>query len=175
MKYSYEQKLAAVLSVEHGEHSVLSAVRHFGVSKKPLQRWLGHYRLHGAESLRHQFHSWSIEFKLSVLDYMHQNHLSLFETAIHFGIPSDRTVLQWERLYRAHGIDGLTPKQRGRPPMNKSKTKTTKPKSSATEHELILAENERLRAENAYLKKLRVLVEERIARESGNGRKPSKD
>lgn len=39
----------------------------------------------------------------------------------------------------------------------------------------LLKENERLKAENTYLKKLQVLVEERVARESGRRHKLSKD
>ena len=43
-------------------------------------------------------------------------------------------------------------------------------KEPQTELEKALRENELLRAENALLKKVKALVEERIAREQGNGR-----
>jgi transposase len=49
------------------------------------------------------------------------------------------------------------------------------PKLLKSTEEELLAELEYLRAEVAYLKKLRVLVEERIAHESGKEPKPSKD
>jgi transposase len=53
--------------------------------------------------------------------------------------------------------------------------KPKKPPIPLSREQELLNENERLRAEVAYLKKLKVLVEERVARESGIGRKPSKD
>ena len=175
MKYSFAEKLAAVLLVLRDGYSAKKAARIIGSEQKHIRRWVGLYQSHGEEGLRHRFHAYSVEFKLSVLEYMRQNHLSLFATAVHFGIPQDSTILQWERLYRTQGIEGLTPKPRGRPPMNRDKPKAIKAKEPTTEHEQLLVENERLRAENAYLKKLRALVEERIARESGNEPKPSKD
>jgi transposase len=49
------------------------------------------------------------------------------------------------------------------------------PNQQKSTEEGLLAELEYLRAENAYLKKLKVLVEARIARESGKEPKPSKD
>ncbi len=103
-----------------------------------------------------------------------QNGVSLRETAAYFGIPDEGVIRTWERLYSAQSIEGLTPKPRGRPPMKKDKHKVSKSQTPATEHELLLAENERLRAEVAYLKKLRALVEERVARESGRKPEPSK-
>ena len=44
MKYSYEEKLAAVLSVVNGQHSVSSASKHFGISHTPLSRWIARYK-----------------------------------------------------------------------------------------------------------------------------------
>lgn len=65
--------------------------------------------------LRHG--SYSAEFKLSVLKHMHQNHLSLLETAVHFGIPGPFVIRQWERLYQNQGAEGLRrkPQRRSRP------------------------------------------------------------
>ena len=175
MQYSFAEKLEAVLLVLCGGYAARAAARMIGSDQKHIRRWVGLYQSHGEEGLRHRFHAYSVEFKLSVLEYMRQNHLSLFATAVHFGIPQDSTILHWERLYRTQGIEGLTPKPRGRPPMNRDKPKAIKAKEPTTEHEQLLVENERLRAENAYLKKLRALVEERIARESGSEPRPSKD
>ncbi|AMP20016.1 hypothetical protein AZF37_01435 [endosymbiont 'TC1' of Trimyema compressum] len=43
--------------------------------------------------------SYSGNFKASVIEYMHDKKLSLFQTAIHFGIPSDSTLIVWKRIY----------------------------------------------------------------------------
>ena len=104
---------------------------------------------------------------------MRKNHLSLLETAVKFGIARDWTVNQWNRIYTAEGVAGLYRDNRGRKKMKP--TKPGKAQRPVRAEEQLLRENELQRAEVAYLKKLRALVEERIARESGKDVKPSKE
>lgn len=65
MKYSYEEKLAAVLSVVNGQHSVSSASKHFGISYTPLSRWIARYKEFGEAGLRIRQYTYSGDFKLS--------------------------------------------------------------------------------------------------------------
>ena len=111
--------------------------------------------------------SYDGSFKVSVIEYMHENHLSLFQTAVKFGIPNDTTVGKWERIYYEEGPQGLFQGRRGRPRKMNSDSKRTAKLNKETEEDLI-AEVQRLRMENDYLKKLQALVQERIARENGN-------
>ena len=174
MKYNYEIRLKAVKLVLEGGLSVREAGCHLGCGRSQVHLWVTLFERHGLAGLKLRHGSYSAEFKLSVLKHMHQNHLSLLETAVHFGIPGPFVIRQWERLYQNQGAEGLRRKpQRRRPAMSKSKTKKVKLKT--TPHEELLKELEYLRAENAYLKKLQALVEERIVRESGKEPKPSKD
>ena len=169
MKYSYEKKLEVVQSVLSGQESVHSAARKLGTGHKHIRRWVSQYGQHGKEGLRMKSGSYSGRFKLSVLHYMEENHLSLFETSVKFGIPNDSTVLRWYRIYQAEGSAGLFRDNRGRMKKQGKKSELPDIKGENGLHK----ELERLRAENAYLKKLRVLVEERIVHESRNGQEPS--
>jgi transposase len=100
---------------------------------------------------------------------MYENQLSLFETAVRFGIPADSTVLSWDRAYRREGAAGLYRDNR------KKMKQLKKPKPpSVHPDEALQRELEYLRAEVAYLKKLRVLVAARIARERGRKQPPSR-
>jgi transposase len=170
MKYSYEKKLAVVVSVVSGQESVSSAARHLGTSHKHVRRWVALYEHYGKEGLRIKNGYYSEEFKLSVIRDMEKNHLSLFQTAVKFGIPGDSTVLQWYRIYQAEGLSERCRDNRGRMKKQGEKTHLS---NSTRDASALDKELERLRAENAYLKKLRVLVEERIVRESGNEQEPS--
>jgi transposase len=124
------------------------------------------YELHGVEGLILKHRIYTGDFKQHVIEYMHVNHLSVFETAVLFGIPSDTTVGEWERIYCEEGSTALYRDSRGRKrTMSSDKPKKQKAKNGADED--LLAEVERLRMENAYLKKLNALVQERIARENG--------
>ena len=74
MKYSYEEKLAAVLSVVRGQHSVSSVSKHFGISYTPLSRWIARYKEFGEAGLRIRQYTYSGDFKLSAIRHMHENH-----------------------------------------------------------------------------------------------------
>ena len=165
-KYSYEEKLEAVLRVIEDGMSVRESAHILGTNIAPVQRWVARYRQFGAEGLFLKHGTYDGAFKVSVVEYMHDNHLSLFQTAVKFGIPQDHTVGKWERIYYEKGPQGLYQDNRGR----KSKMNSDKPKKKKldkqTEEDLI-AEVQRLRMENEYLKKLNALVQERIARENG--------
>jgi len=171
MKYSYEEKLRLVLLVVCEQESVKQLAKSEGMHHEQLRRWIARYNAYGSDGLRSHRFRYSVDFKLSVLRYMHENHLSLKDTAVKFMIPAESTILKWDRLYTQEGLLGLSRDNRGR---KKMKTEPKRPKKALTVEEELRRDNELLKAENAYLKKLRALVEERIARESGSGHKPSK-
>jgi transposase len=171
-KYSYSQRLNAVLEVREQHRSLCSVARSLETDHKQIRRWVALYEHHGLEGLRKTNDSYTGDFKLSVVRYMYENHLSLFETAVKFGIPNDSTVLQWDRIYRKEGSAGLFRANRGKM-KRKDKPKQEKSSDAHCEETDLRKELEILRAENAFLKKLKALVQERIARESWNEQKPS--
>ena len=165
-KYSYEEKLDAVLRIKEDGMSVRDVAKIIGTSHEHVRRWVMRYEQFGVEGLCMKHGSYNGAFKLSVIEYMHDNHLSLSQTAVKFGIPTDVTVGKWERIYYEEGPQGLYRDNRGR----KSKMSSEKPKKKKLNPEMeedLIAEVQRLRMENDYLKKLQALVQERIARENG--------
>ncbi|MFR5362532.1 MAG: transposase [Alistipes finegoldii] len=133
MKYNYEIRLKAVKLVLEGGLSVREAGCHLGCGRSQVHLWVTLFERHGLAGLKLRHGSYSAEFKLSVLKHMHQNHLSLLETAVHFGIPGPFVIRQWERLYQNQGAEGLRRKpQRRRPAMSKSKTKKSNSKRLRT-------------------------------------------
>jgi transposase len=157
-KFTTAERLEAALAVEAGD-SITSVGRIFGMSLRVVRRNVNLYRERGAAGFAEKNQSYTLEQKLEVLETMHSQGLSHDETAIKFGICGTATIWEWERRYLENGIDGLTPKKKGRRP------KVRKPKAPPTAYEQLLTENEYLRAENEYLKKLNALVAEREARE----------
>lgn len=149
MKYSYEEKLTAVLSVVRGQHSVSSASKHFGISYTPLSRWIARYKEFGEAGLRIRQYTYSGDFKLSAIRHMHENHLSLTETTAKFGIYNESTLSKWERIYYEEGESGLYRDNRG-----KMRTKPNKQELQPQEENDLRVENQRLRAEVAYLKRI---------------------
>lgn len=159
-KYSDEFRLKVVkeyLSGEYGGSVVLS--HKYGIDQKDIRKWVHRYELHGLKGLTTPCGIYSGEFKLHVVEYMHQNEMSLNEAAIHFCIPSHSTLAKWERIYYEEGPESLLKERRGRNSMRKNKA--SKPKENVNKNEDLLAEVQRLRMENEYLKKLNALVLER--------------
>ena len=164
-KYSSELKLEVVNYYLKGNGYETTA-KHFGIPAfDTVRKWVKKYEKHGVKGLlKNQKTSYSGKFKQNVIEYMHTNHLSYQETAIHFNIAGAEVINRWERIYYEEGPQGLYIERRGR-----NKNMNSKPKKKKIDKEIeedLMAENQRLRMENEYLKKLNALVQERIKREN---------
>ena len=166
-KYSYEEKLEAVLRVVEDGMGYGSSAKILGTGKTQVQRWVSRYNVFGPEGLLLHNGTYSGEFKQHVIEYMHENKLSTTETAVHFKMPTEVQVLNWERIYYEEGPEALYIDRRGRKPKMTKETKPRKKQLKPEVEEDLIKEVQRLRMENEYLKKLDALVQERIKRESG--------
>lgn len=159
-KYSLEIKLKVVKYVLEEKNSSKQAAKTFNIPVSPIKRWVKRYEIHGSEGLLMKRGSYTGDFKLNVIEYMHIHHMSLNEAAAHFGIPSDVTVGKWERIYYEEGSEALFRDSRGRP-KGKMKTNQSKELLPKSNEEDLIAEVQRLRMENEYLKKLNALVQKK--------------
>lgn len=86
--------------------------KHFGVLSKDVCKWVAFYLIHGTAGLNHRRTSYSAEFKISVVEHMQVNQLSLLQSAVHFNISSPSTILQWQRLYNAGNLTAFAKDRR---------------------------------------------------------------
>ena len=178
MKYTEQFKHTVVhdyLASHDGYQAV--AQRHGMANRSLVERWVLAYRLHGDTGLSRKRSRYGADFKLSVLQHMWENRLSITETAAKFDIRRYSTVGDWERAYRTGGVDALTPPLA--PRLKKMTIPTTKPEAPPGEdkrsREDLMAELEYLRMENAYLKKVRALVQAKQNSAPSKERKSSKN
>jgi len=168
-KYSLEFKLEIVNRVLLGKDSINAIAKKYEVDRGFVRSWSDAYKYHGVDGLTVKRYRYDGQFKVDVVEYMQEHHISAREIAAKFGVSSFETVLKWERIYYEEGRDALFKNERRQPKMtteNKPKVPRS-PKINKTVPEDLTAEIYRLRMENAYLKKLNALVQERIQRENG--------
>ena len=158
--YSAELKLEIVERYLKGDIGIKKLAQEYHVSYGDIQKWRDAYLEHGVAGLSTKHGTYTGEFKVSVVEYMHNTGASIRKTAAHFNIPSFRTVSRWERIYYEQGKDALVVEQRGRASkMGRKRSQKSQIKAEANED--LLAEVQRLRMENEYLKKLNALIQER--------------
>jgi len=165
-KYSDELRLQIVkeyLEGGNGGYATLSAK--YGIDQGPISHWIKTYENGGIDALINVPVAYSGEFKIHVVEYMHQNSLSVRQTAAKFGIKSITTLSKWERIYYEEGKEALMEERRGRATKVSGAKKGRPPKKDVNENEDLLAEVQRLRMENEYLKKLIALTQERERQE----------
>ena len=160
-KYSNEFKQEVVEFYLNNYGGYETTANYFNIpSFSTVRKWVKKYQEHGVKGLiRNKNTSYSGEFKQNVVEYMHNNHLSGLETAIHFNLANENVPNKWECIYYEKGPQALYEERRGR-----SKNMSSKPrkkKLSKENEEDLIEEVQRLRMENAYLKKLQALVQER--------------
>ena len=160
--FSEELKLAVVQYVLEG-HTRKEASEKFCVSCTPIEKWVNLYKLHGAKGLLSRNlvgrqKGFDGEFRLKVLQYKQEHHLSCTQTAMHFCLDVV-TVCRWEKKFQKEGAQGLMKKQ-----ATKSSEKRQKKQEQSElqqENKRLSEENYRLRMENDYLKKLNALIQKR--------------
>ena len=153
-KYSEEFKLKLVLEYIEKYISPEQQEKTYGVSSSQIRQWIAQYKLNGkiTEPTRH----FSGDFKLKVLNYQQEHHLSNLATALIFGITDKATISAWRKKYITGGKEALFQKP-GRPSkMPKKSLIPNKPREEWTKDEELAY----LRMENEYLKKYLALVQE---------------
>ncbi len=162
-KYSKEFKLAVINHYLSGQDGFTSTAGIYDVKSAYVRKWVYAFKLHGQNSLIKRYIRHSPAFKLSVLQYMTEHHLSINQAAAHFNIAAPSTVIVWQRLYNEGGLAALQAKPKGRAPMPKPFkpfTPTNKPVTQMTSQEL-MQELEYRRVEADYLKKLEALAQQK--------------
>lgn len=111
--FSEELKLAVVQYVLEG-HTRKEASEKFCVSCTPIEKWVNLYKLHGAKGLLSRNlvgrqKGFDGEFRLKVLQYKQEHHLSCTQTAMHFCLDVV-TVCRWEKKFQKEGARGLMKK-----------------------------------------------------------------
>lgn len=178
VKYDVAFKLNCVKLVIKKYHSISSISDKYGVNTSQLKRWIQDYQVLGLKGLiSTKNKSYTASFKLKVIRAIEQDSLSLSQAKFKFSIPNASIIVQWQKKYATFGLDGLTPKRKGRPPKNMStyKRKPRKSNKPLTREEELLLQIEELRCENAFLKKYNALVQALEEQERQQKSKPSKN
>lgn len=160
-KYTTDFKLNIVKRYLSENISFKMLADMYFVDKGDIQKWLALYQEHGVEGLTVFNGTYTGDFKVSVVEYMHNTGFSARKTAAYFNIPTYTTVCVWERKYLEEGPGSLMIERRGRSNFMDGKKKGRKPIKDKTDKEDLIAEVQRLRMENEYLKKLNALIQER--------------
>ena len=161
-KYSDELRLQVVQDYLDGKYGgFVSISKKYNIDWKAIQHWTNLYLTGGVEALTNAPGTYSGEFKVYAVEYMHQHSLSIRQGAAYFHIPSIPTLAKWERIYYEEGKEALLEERRGWSKKLTSAKKDRPPKKDVNENEDLLAEVQRLRMENDYLKKLNALIQER--------------
>lgn len=160
--FTEELKLAVVRYVLEG-HTRKEASEKFCVSCTPIEKWVNLYKLHGAKGLlsRNQVgrqKGFDSEFRLKVLQYKQEHHLSCTQTAMCFCLDVV-TVCRWDKKFREKGAQGLMMKKK--PAVSTKRQKAQGQAELKKENKRLEEENLRLRMENDYLKKLSALIQKR--------------
>jgi transposase-like protein len=145
--------------------------------RSAIKRWLAQYKKHGVKGFTIRNGFYDRAFKLLVIRYYLGKGLSLNQTASHFNIPNESTIVSWVKAYKRYGAEGLLNKTRGRKRSlmaKKPKKKHASSDPAAEKLAVLERENAYLRAENAFLKKLEALVqEEKAVKAQARQQKPS--
>ena len=159
VKYTKAIKLKIVKQYLEGQIGYRRLSAQHGMPAVVIRRWVDAYRLHGDEAFRRRRKHYSPEEKLSVLQHMWDNALSINQTAAVFNIPNPDSIRTWAKRYEECGSEALGRIKSVAPDMPARVTPPDdKPVEELTREEL-LKRVQYLQMEVAVLKKLEALAQ----------------
>ena len=176
-KYTMQFKLSAITAFLERGRGFRFIADQFQMDPTLLRRWVQAYRLHGDASLRVRSKGYSAEFKLSVLQRMWRDNLSLRRVAALFNLGNSSQVGRWQQQYYSGGFEALTAGKGltiAMPLPPEKIPDPTSPSDDDLSHAELLIKLRKLQVENAWLKKLKEFREEkkRQAQAKVAGKKP---
>lgn len=125
-KYSESFTLQFVQEFLDGPLGYTALARKYAMpNASPIRQCVRAFQEFGLEGLwrKRKKTIYSVKFKVDGLHFMKEKVASYSETAIAFGINNPSLIANWNRAFQDHGIEGLKPKQKGRPSMSKKSKK----------------------------------------------------
>lgn len=163
VKYTKEIKLKVVKQYLDGQLGYHRLAAQQGIPAPVIRRWVGAYRLHGDGAFLRRGAHYSPELKLSVLQHMWDNALSINQTAAVFNIPNPDSIRTWAKRYDEGGSEALGRIKIAVPDMPARITPPDdRPVEELTREEL-LKRVQYLQMEVAVLKKLEALAQAKKA------------
>lgn len=163
VKYTKEIKLKVVKLYLDGQMGYHRLAAQQGIPAPVIRRWVDAYRLHGNEAFHRRREHYSPELKLSVLQHMWDNSLSINQTAAVFNIPNPDSIRTWSKRYDEGGSEALG---RVKPAVSDMPARVTPPDDKPVEElsrEQLVKRVEYLQMEVAVLKKLEALAQAKKA------------
>ncbi|WP_090695859.1 IS3 family transposase [Bacillus sp. 166amftsu] len=163
-KFSSKEKLQIVKQYFDGVDGGKRIAKSLGIHSSIIYQWIKQYEAFGEKAFEKRYTTYSLQYKLDVLNYMEKQGTSMRETAAIFNIPSHEIIRRWRVAYDSNGVDALRSKKKGRPAMKNKKAKIQPKQDQVLAEgsiEALQAENERLRMENDYFKKVKCLSSEK--------------
>ncbi len=158
-KYNQNFKLLVVNHYNQTDNGYVKTGQVFNINESLVRKWVLIYKYQGKIGLksRRKQPKYSIKFKYKLIKKVLAGN-PILRVALQNGLSSDSLLSLWVSNYKKYGMDGLTPRPKGR---RKRMTKTTRKNDIDKTTQELLDELEYLRAENAYLKKLEALAQKR--------------
>lgn len=137
----------------------------YGVNKHIIEYLIRLIDRHGTEILRNdKKRYYSCECKLEAINRILIDNEGVVYVSIELGLSSAGMLRNWIKSYRANGYNVIE-KKRGRQSMTKSKEVNLDELTPEEKLKKLEKRNQHLEAENEYLKKMNVVVKQRVERE----------
>lgn len=115
VKYSSELKAEVVSEYLQGDISISLLSKKRNLPRIQVGRWIQNFRLSGADALKRRRvkRSFSVEFKVDVINYYQTHDETLAEVSAKFDVNSCQISL-WRTAFNQYGIEALKPHPKGR-------------------------------------------------------------